>query len=1024
MNQYIRHYLLSLVFLMGGLLFAQQTIQGLVTDESGIPLPGATILIDGTNDGTTTDFDGNFSIEASDGQTLLISFVGYKSSLVPVTGDSTYNISLQISQALDEVVVTSLGISREKKSLGYSVTEVGGDAINTVKDHNIASSLQGKVAGLNITPSGSMGSGSRITIRGNNSIGGNNQALIVVDGVPINADGVNSGGSVYNSVVTSGGITDINPNDVETISVLKGPNAAALYGARAGNGVILITTKSGKGSDRMKVSVNTNVSFDNPMILPDFQNEYGQGSLGAKFTDLDNDWGNGSWGSRMDGSQALYINGQNRAYSAQPDNVKDFFQTATRAITSISLEKGSDMGSVRFSYTNNNSSSILENSFLDSHNFNLRAIANLNDKLSIDAKATYFTQDVQNRTAISGEGVINPVYLMPRSVNIEDLRTYQAADRAVLEDYYVLSYGGGANGTANPFWMLYNDERMNQRNRFLGFMKINYEFNDWISAFVRVGSDVTNTNGYFIEKPGHHFYRGGRMDVNQNTFTELNSEFLVTAKRDLTDKLNLIANVGGNLSKRTSQGMRLNGSDFKIPTKYFISNLANLNAPSHTPQIIKKVNSLYAAFNLAYDNFLYLDLTTRNDWSSTLGEDNRSFLYSSASLSALLSKYIDPNQDIFNYFKVRASWAEVGNDTDPYQLVQTFSVPGQGYRGLTTLSTPNVRLNPDLKPENVTSTEFGVEFAVLDNRVNVDLSIYDITTTDLIYNVPVPAATGFSFFKENIGEVSNKGIELNVGATIIDNQTFTWDTSFFYAKNDNKLIELSEGLDTVVYNTTNSGNASIRATVGGGIGDIFGSVWDTDDNGNHLVNAEGIPIASTPDNLLGNAQPDWLGGWTNSFTYGDFSLRLQIDARIGGQIYAQTSASLDGAGASERSLLYRESGVTLDAINTGTNATNTAAITGQQYWGAMSGIAEGYIYDQDNIRLRELAIGYRLPKMESVGIQGGSVQLIGRNLFFLSKSADDIDPEVMLGTTLGSQGFESFNMPTLRSIGVNLTLDF
>lgn len=1015
---------ISLVFLMGGLLFAQQTIQGLVTDESGIPLPGATILIDGTNDGTTTDFDGNFSIEASDGQTLLISFVGYKSSLVPVSGDSTYNISLQMSQALDEVVVTSLGISREKKSLGYSVTEVGGDAINTVKDHNIASSLQGKVAGLNITPSGSMGSGSRITIRGNNSIGGNNQALIVVDGVPINADGVNSGGSVYNSVVASGGITDINPNDVETISVLKGPNAAALYGARAGNGVILITTKSGKGSDRMKVSVNTNVSFDSPMILPDFQNEYGQGSLGAKFTDLDNDWGNGSWGSRMDGSQALYINGENRAYSAQPDNVKDFFQTATRAITSISLEKGSDMGSVRFSYTNNNSSSILENSFLDSHNFNLRAIANLSDKLSIDAKATYFTQDVQNRTAISGEGVINPVYLMPRSVNIDDLRTFQAADRAVLEDYYVLSYGGGANGTANPFWMLYNDERMNQRNRFLGFMKINYEFNDWISAFVRIGSDVTNTNGYFIEKPGHHFYRGGRMDVTQNTFTELNSEFLVTAKRDLTDKLNLIANVGGNLSKRTSQGMRLNGGDFKIPTKYFISNLANLNAPSHTPQITKKVNSLYGAFNLAYDDFLYLDLTTRNDWSSTLGEDNRSFLYSSASLSALLSKYIDPNQDIFNYFKVRASWAEVGNDTDPYQLVQTFSVPGQGYRGLTTLSTPNVRLNPDLKPENVTSTEFGVEFAVLDNRVNVDLSIYDITTTDLIYNVPVPAATGFSFFKENIGEVSNKGIELNVGATIIDNQTFTWDTSFFYAKNDNKLVELSEGLDTVVYNTTNSGNASIRATVGGGIGDIFGSVWDTDDNGNHLVNAEGIPIASTPDNLLGNAQPDWLGGWTNSFTYGDFSLRFQIDARIGGQIYAQTSSSLDGAGASERSLLYRESGVTLDAINTGTNATNTAAITGQQYWGAMSGIAEGYIYDQDNIRLRELAIGYRLPKMESIGIQGGSVQLIGRNLFFLSKSADDIDPEVMLGTTLGSQGFESFNMPTLRSIGVNLTLDF
>lgn len=1005
-------------------LLHAQTINGKITDTEGNPLPGATVLNTSSSEGIVSDFDGNFSINASLDDELEISFIGYLTLKVTVSDtDQEFNFMLE-SDVLDEVVVTSLGISRAKKSLGYAVTEVEGDAINTVKDHNIASSLQGKVAGLNITTSGSMGSGSRITIRGNNSIGGNNQALIVVDGVPINADGINSGGSVYNSVVPAAGITDINPNDVESISVLKGPNAAALYGARAGNGVILITTKSGKGSDKMKVTLNTNVTFDNPMFLPDFQNEYGQGSLGAKFTDLDNDWGTASWGARMDGSQALYFNGGNRPYSAQPNNVKDFFQTATKAITSISLQKGSDMGSFRFSYTNNDSSSILENASLNSHNFNLRGIAQLNDKLSIDAKATYFTQDVKNRQSLGGEGIFGSVYLMPRNVNVEDLRVYQREEKSTPEDYNVISYGGGAAGTSNPFWMLYNDERMNQRNRFLGFVKLNYEFNDWLSAFVRVGSDVTNTNSSFIEKPGHHYYRGGRMDVNQNTFTELNSEFLVTAKRDLTDKLNLIANVGGNLSKRTTQGMRLNGADFKIPTKFFIANLDNLNAPEHTPQILKKVNSLYGALNLSYDEFLYLDVTTRNDWSSTLGEDNRSFLYSSASLSALLSRYIDPNQDVFNYFKVRASWAEVGNDTDPYQLVQTFSVPGQGYRGLTTLSAPDIRLNPDLKPEKVTSTEFGVEFAILNNKVNMDLSIYDITTTDLIYNVPVPAATGFAFFKENIGEVSNKGIEINIGASVISNESFSWNTSIFYAKNENKLIELSEGLDTVVYNTTNSGNASIRATVGGGIGDIFGTVWDSDDAGNKLVNAEGIPIASTPDNLLGNAQPDWLGGWTNNFTFGDFSLSFQIDARIGGQIFAQTSASLDQVGSSVRSLQYRESGVTLDAINTGTNAANTNAITGQQYWTAMSSIAEGYVWDQDNIRLREFALGYRLPKMSSVGIQGGSIQLIGRNLFFLSKSAEDIDPEAMLGTTLGSQGFESFGTPTLRSIGINLTLDF
>ena len=338
---------------------------------------------------------------------------------------------------------------------------------------------------------------------------------------------------------------------------------------------------------------------------------------------------------------------------------------------------------------------------------------------------------------------------------------------------------------------------------------------------------------------------------------------------------------------------------------------------------------------------------------------------------------------------------------------------------------PSVKLNPDLKPEKVTSTEFGLEFAVFDNKLNFDLSIYDITTTDLIYNVPVPAATGYSFFKENIGEVNNKGIELTVGANIIDNGTFSWNTSVFYAKNENKLVELTSGLESIVYTTTNSGNASVRATVGGSIGEIYGSVWDTDDSGRNIVNAEGIPIASNPDNILGNAQPDWLGGWSNTIIYGDFSLSFLIDARMGGQILSLTSSSMDSSGVSERTLQYRESGVTLsDAVNTGTNSANSVPITGQQYWGAMSGIAENYIYDQDNVRLREFALGYSIPGVESLGLQSANLQLIGRNLFFLSKSAEDIDPEAMLGTNLGGQGFNSFSQPTLRSIGLNLTLNF
>ena len=1004
-------------------LIAQSTVSGSVSDENGVPLPGASIVVLETNNGVTTDFDGAFSIDASEGNTISIQFVGYIAQEILVNQGSDYNIILQ-PDSLSEVVVVALGLSREKKSLGYAVTEVNGDEVNTIKDHNLANALVGKVAGLNITQSGFVGAASRITLRGNNSLTGNSQALIVVDGIPINADGIETGDNVYKSKVTGGGLTDINPNDVESISVLKGPNASALYGSRAGNGVILITTKKGSKGDNLGVTINSNLTFDSPMILPKFQNEYGQGTLGAPYTDIQSDFGAASWGSRMDGSQQLYYNGETRPYSAQPNNVDSFFRTGTKAITSIALQKGSESGSVRFSYTNNNSESILPNSGLESHNFNLRGTLELSEKLSIDSKATYFTQEVSNRQFAGGEGVVSSVYGIPRNVTMSDLEKYQVDNPGTPAEYKVLNYAGPNSNTANPYWMLNHDFDSERRNRFFGFTKINYQFNDWLNAFVRVGADVTNINQVNIEKPGHHFYSSGRMEVANNSFGELNSEFLVTAKRDLNDKLNLVISAGGNLSKRTAEGYRNLGDSFKIPTKFFLANLSNLLTPQETPLTIKKVNSVYGTANFSYDDFLYLDVTSRNDWSSTLGEDNRSYLYNSASLSALLQKYVDPSQTVFNLLKVRAGWAEVGNDTDPYQLQQTFDVPGQGYLGLTTLSSPSVRLNPDLKPETVTSTEFGIEAVMFNNRLNFDLSIYNLNTTDLIFDVPVPAATGFQFFRDNVGEVSNKGVEIVIGGRPVQTSNIIWDTSLFFSKNENKLVSLIDDVESFTYLVTNSGNMSLRAQVGGGIGDIYGTVWDTDDNGNKLVRANGTPIASSPDKFLGNAQPDWLGGWSNTISYKDFSLRFLIDARIGGQFFNETSSFLDSQGVSERSLQYRDAGVVLDAINTDSSSANSTSITGQEYWGAYSGIAENYIYDQTNVRLRELTIGYNIPNVDAFGIDSASLQLIGRNLFFLYNSADDVDPEQTLGTAIGAQGVNSRNLPALTSVGMNLTLNF
>ena len=1018
----IKNSLLSIFLTLAfGLSSYAQQITGSVSDDNGIPLPGASIVIQGSSSGTTTDFDGNFSIETSQGSTLVISYVGYESQQI-VVGSSPINVQLTSDNALDEVVVTALGLTREKKSLGYSVTEVDGDEINSIKDNNIASSLMGKVAGLNITNSGTIGSASRITLRGNNSVNGMNQALIVVDGIPINADGIESGQNAdYSSTVIGGGITDINAYDIESISVLKGPNASALYGSRAGNGVILITTKTGSKTDGLGISLNTNLTADTPMFLPDFQNEYAQGTLGAAYTDIASDFGSSSWGPKM-GATQMYYDGRPRVAQAYPDNVKDFFNTGIKAITSMSIQNASENGSVRFSYTNNDTQGMIPNSSMISHNFNLRGVMNLSDKLSIDAKATYFTQEVNGRQQMGGEGIMGVLYQMPRSVDINDLKKYQVDNPGTTDEFKVLNYGGSNSQTANPYWMANHDEYNERRNRFFGFAKINYEFTDWLSAFVRVGADVTDTKTKRITKPGHHFYRGGRMDLNTISSGELNTDLVFTAKKDITSDLNVVVNAGGSLSKRTYQGYYQFGENFKIPTKFFLNNAANILAPNETPLTTKKVNSAFASANFAYKDFLYVDLTSRNDWSSTLGEENRSYMYNSASVSAILNSIVDPEQEVFNLLKLRAGYAQVGNDTDPYQLYQTFDVPGQGYLGLTTLSAPSIKLNEDLKPEQVTSIEFGLEGSMLNNRLNFDISIYDKETTDMIFNVPVPAATGFQFFKENVGKVSNKGVEITLGGRIIQNSKMVWDSSLNYSKNENELLELIDDLETFTYMTTNDGQVALRAQVGGTIGDIYGAVWETNESGQKLLREDGRPQGSDPNQYLGTAQPDFLAGWINTFRYGNYTLSFQIDGRFGGQFYSNTSRNLDVAGVSERSLQYRESGVTLDGINSATGAPNTEAITGQEYWGSLA--VQNYIYDQDNIRLRELSIGYQIPNTQSYGIQSASLQLVGRNLFFFSKDAPDVDPEMTLGTAIGAQGFNLNNLPSTRSLGVNLTLNF
>jgi len=818
-------------------------------------------------------------------------------------------------------------------------------------------------------------------------------------------------------------MTYVNPDDIESISVLKGPNAAALYGSRAGNGVLLITTKKGTKGRGLGVTVNSNITFDAPMILPDYQNEYGQGSQGNVPSDLvDLKAASGSWGPKLDGSPQLYYTDELRPYVSQPDNVKDFFRNAGRYINTVSLDGGGENFSARFSYTNNMTESMLPNGNLKSHNFNLRATADLTDKLSVDAKATYLAQDINNRPSQGTEGILAYVYDMPRSVDIKDMETYQNPEES-------LNSVGYSTLNANPYWIQEHDKKWDFVDKTTGFVKVNYQFTDWLSVFGRVGTDVQNRKRGYINQAGHHYFTSGRMNINRSRYSETNADFLVTANKDnIIEDLNLTVMAGANHSYRTGESLSIYGENFKIPTRATIANSVT-QRPSHTPMSEHVINSVYGQLSLAYNDFVYLDVTARNDWSSTLPEENRSYFYPSVTGSVLLNQIIDPGAEYFNLLKVRGSWANVGNDTGPYQIFSYFNVASDGYLGLTQLSRPSVKFNENLKPENIASLEFGVEGRMFLDRIFFDISVYQIKTTDQIYDVPVPAATGYSTFRENIGEMLNKGIEVLIGGSPVRTTDFSWDVSLNFSRNINELVELTTDLESHVFNTTNSGNLSIMATVGGGYGDIYGTDFRRNEAGELVVDAQGRPQSTPEKVLLGNSQPDFIGGFRNIIRFKDISFSFLIDARVGGEVYSQTSAALTGSGVSKESLEYREEGILVDGVVKQPDDSylpNTVTISAQDYWGSVSGIASAYVFSQTNIRLREFVLSYNVPRslLANLPIQNASIGLVGRNLFFLYKDIPDVDPEASLGTGNSGQGIISYNMPTARSIGFNINVKF
>jgi TonB-linked SusC/RagA family outer membrane protein len=1013
-----------LIFSFGFVMAQNVTVTGKVTSaDDGTPIPGASVVQKGTTKGVLTDMNGAYQIAATKGATLVFSFTGMQTQEVVLQDQTTINVVLAYSTTMmDEIVVTALGITREKKSLGYAITEVSGSDIARAKDLNVVNSLSGRVAGLVITQ-GTFGPGSssRIVIRGNHSITGNNQPLYVVDGVPYDDSGYGSANDndagEYSKSDYGSGISDLNPDDIESMSVLKGPNAAALYGSRAANGVILITTKKGSVNRGLGVTYSSNITFETPLLIPKFQNEYGQGTGGnipSPLTDLLKE--GGSWGPKMDGTQQLYWTGETKAYSPQPDNVKDFFKVGSTFMNTLAFDGGNDKSSFRFSYSNTKANSILPGSDLTRHNFNLRSVFNLTSKLCVDAKVTYFLQDSHNRPMMGTEGVMANLYSIPRNVPIKDLEDYQNAD------YSVRTYSSQSVG--NPYWVMKHDINDETRSRIQGYAKATYTFNRMLSAFVRIGTDASHEKIENVYQYGHWYYPQGTLNFTMTNNSETNIDALIMFNKDITQAINLSLNLGANHMYASYDQMYDHGENFKIPTKATLESAATVNA-YYTPLQEKNINSVYGFATISYNGMLFLETSMRNDWSSTLPKSNWSYFYPSVSLSGLLDKVLNmPSVDLA---KLRVSWAKVGSDTGPYQLLNSYyiSSSGDSYLGHTILNSSSTLNNENLKPEQTSSLEFGGEFRFFGNRLYTDMSYYSITSEDLIMDVNIPSSTGYSKYHTNVGKMTNKGFEILLGGIPVQTKDFSWDISVNLSTNKNKLISLIEGTDTEPLSTSNSGAVTVQATAGGGYGDIYTTYLERNSDGKPVVDTNGRFKTDAGLKYMGNYQPKWVGGITNTISYKSVSLRFLIDARIGGKIYSGTDAGLDNAGVSANSLKYRDGGVIIDGVfSDGTK--NNKSISGQEYWQTYSSVGEGYVYDQTNVRLRELTLTYELPKslIDKTFIKGATFGLTGRNLFFIYRALDNYDPESSFSVSNYAQGVLFYNMPTTRSIGFNISVKF
>jgi len=1071
-----------------------RTVSGTVIDKAGEQLIGATVVVQdetgASQNGTTAGIGGEFSLEIPAGSNFIaVSYIGYENQIVDITGVTSIDIvMIRVAEQLEEVVITALGIKKEKKALGYAFSDVKGEELTTNRDVNFINSISNKVAGLNISQTaGGAGTSSRIIIRGVKSLSTESQPLIVVDGVPM--DNTSDGASWLGGLDYGNSLMGISPDDIETMSVLKGPNAAALYGSRAATGVILITTRQGSQTDRLRVTWNSNFMLDRAYIVADYQNRYGTGFGGTiqkqALSEIQQEehgvdsayyyYSTGSWGPEMDGTwEVLNWNNKFTFLNPQPDNVNEYFRKGYTFTNSLSIENGSEKFNWRFSSSWLNNSGLKPNSTYKRKTFNYNMNAKLNDIFSLSFKANYIREDAFNRVGQGDSRTGARTFIwMPRSININTLEDDHKSDNGYEQNWYFAS-----DWHTNPFWEAYENYNNDLKDQFNGFVKIDMNFTPWLTGFIRSSIDTYSSKRYLrIANNALRANGEGSYTERWANYRSLNHDFLLTASKTLGNDLELYVNAGGNYYNYFVDYQSTTIVGLAVP------NFFSLNNPKYPAETSvgsskrrKVIQSFYGSAQLNYKSWLYLELTARNDWTSTLPEENNSYFYPSVNTSLVFTELLDLDKKLMSFGKFRFSYAYVGNDTSPYKTSTPYI--SQQYGEVPAVYQQSDAGNPDLKPEQTGSWEIGTDLRFFMSRLSLDMTYYDEVTYNQIVSAEISKASGYASIITNGGEIANKGVEVQMNITPVKASNLEWDIYLNFARNRNSVLSLAGGLTQLTI--TNESQIDIVAIPGRPFGEILGTrlaryynkdpegnVIDDPNNGRVLIGDDGYFIMEERD-VIGNVTPDWSGGVSSNLIYKNFSFSFSIGIQKGGDMFSKTNKygqdngqfieTLEGrdswyAATNDERLegrtgLYNPDGtpqldedgdqlfdpngsdpvgfVANGVLADGTE--NTKGVDPQMYWHQhkWGGIAELDVYDASYVKLRDVTINYNFPS-EWFGkgfIKSASLALIGKNLWLIYSGIPNIDPESSFTSNNNGIGQEYAAMPTTRSVGFNLKLVF